>query len=56
MVSLLLWGWIWGVAGAFLATPILILTQHVAAHIPRLRPLAVLLGEDRHGGPPTEVR
>ena len=45
LVFLLIWGWIWGIAGALLATPILIFIVNVSAHIPTLRPLAVLLSE-----------
>ena len=45
LVFLLIWGWIWGIAGALLATPILIFIVSVAAHIPALRPLAILLSE-----------
>ncbi|HUF57235.1 MAG TPA: AI-2E family transporter, partial [Thermohalobaculum sp.] len=49
LASLLLWGWIWGIAGAVLATPLLIFILNVSAHVGSLRPLAVLLsdkGED----------
>ena len=47
LVSLLIWGWLWGVAGALLATPMLILILSVAAHVGSLRPVAVFLSE--HG-------
>lgn len=46
LASLLLWGWIWGIAGAVLATPLLILVLNVSAHVGPLRPLAVLLSEN----------
>ena len=46
LVSLLLWAWLWGIAGAVLATPILILVLNVAAHVGSLRPLAVFLSEN----------
>ena len=47
LVSLLAWGWLWGIAGALLATPMLILILNIAAHVGSLRPIAVLLSE--HG-------
>ena len=46
LVSLLVWGWLWGVAGALLATPMLILILNVAAHVGSLRPVAVFLSEN----------
>jgi len=42
-VSLLYWGWVWGAAGAILAVPIMVMLQVVAARVPRLHSLAVLL-------------
>lgn len=47
LVSLLFWGWLWGIAGAFLATPILITTLIVLNHIGPLRPIALLLSDQR---------
>ncbi|SLN76895.1 AI-2E family transporter [Roseisalinus antarcticus] len=44
-VSLLLWGWIWGIAGAFLATPVTVAIMVICAHIPAARPLALLLSD-----------
>lgn len=43
LVSLLFWGWYWGVAGAFLATPITLSLLIVFNHFPPLRPVALLL-------------
>lgn len=45
LVVLLFWGWIWGVAGAILAVPITIAVLIVSAHVPRMRPLALVLGD-----------
>jgi AI-2 transport protein TqsA len=42
-VSLLLWGWIWGLAGAFLATPVTVVAMVVCVYVPSLRPFALLL-------------
>ena len=40
-------GWMWGVIGAIVAVPLLILLSTVAAHLPSLRWLEVLLSDDR---------
>ena len=40
-------GWLWGAVGAIVAVPLLILISTIAAHIPALRWLEVLLSEDR---------
>lgn len=46
-MSLLLWGWMWGVAGALLAVPILVLLKVVADHVEAFRSLAPFLGGPR---------
>lgn len=40
-------GWMWGAVGAIVAVPLLILISTIAAHLPSLRWLEVLLSEDR---------
>ncbi|MGF1549675.1 MAG: AI-2E family transporter [Sphingomonadaceae bacterium] len=45
LVALLFWTWIWGVAGAFLAVPLTVLITIVFAHVPALRPIALLLSD-----------
>jgi predicted PurR-regulated permease PerM len=40
-------GWMWGAIGAIVAVPLLILISTVAAHLPSLRWLQVLLSDDR---------
>lgn len=47
LVALLFWGWYWGIAGAFLATPIMLSLLIVFNHVPPLRPLALLLSNQR---------
>jgi predicted PurR-regulated permease PerM len=42
-ISLLFWGWLWGVAGLLLAIPILGIVKVVSEHIKQLHPLAELL-------------
>ena len=44
-VGLLFWSWIWGVWGAVLAVPMLMMTKAVCDHIEDLQPLGELLGE-----------
>ena len=45
LISVMFWWMIWGVAGAFLAVPILATLRVVASRLPALEPLAVLLAE-----------
>ena len=40
-------GWAWGAIGAIVAVPLLILISTIAAHLPSLRWLEVLLSDDR---------
>lgn len=40
-------GWLWGAVGAIVAVPLLILLSTIAAHLPSLRWLDVLLANDR---------
>jgi predicted PurR-regulated permease PerM len=42
-ISMLFWGWLWGVAGLLLAIPILGILKVVSEHIKELHPLAELL-------------
>lgn len=46
MLSLVLWGQIWGVVGMFLAIPMMILLTIILAKFDTTRPLAVLLSAD----------
>ncbi len=45
--SIALLGWMWGAIGAIVAVPLLILISTIAAHLPSLRWLEILLGDDR---------
>ncbi len=47
LVSLVMWGWIWGITGMFLAVPLTVALKIVFAHIESLRPLSVLMGSGR---------
>ncbi|MDP1750776.1 MAG: AI-2E family transporter [Reyranella sp.] len=46
-VAIALLGWMWGIMGAIVAVPLLILLSTIAAHLPSLRWLEVLLADDR---------
>jgi len=51
-VTIAFLGWMWGAVGAIVAVPLLILISTIAAHLPSLRWLEVLLSDDR----PTSAR
>lgn len=44
-VSLLFWGWLWGIWGMLLSIPIIVIVKVVSQHIEPMHPLAELLGE-----------
>ena len=46
ILSLAFWGAVWGVPGMFLAVPIMVAMMIVCAHIPWLRPVAVMLSRE----------
>lgn len=46
ILSLAFWGAVWGVPGMFLAVPIMVALMIVCAHIPWLRPVAVMLSRE----------
>jgi len=43
-VSVLVWGWIWGIWGLLLAVPVMVAIKAAADHIEPLQPLGELLG------------
>ena len=47
LISLSLWGYIWGLPGMFLAVPIMSIIQIVCALVPSLKPVAVLLSSGK---------
>ncbi|BAL95854.1 AI-2E family transporter [Rubrivivax gelatinosus] len=51
-LSVMLWGWLWGIAGALVAVPVLIGLRAVCRRTPRLRWLGVLL-DGRRGTAPS---
>jgi predicted PurR-regulated permease PerM len=44
-VGLLFWSWVWGVWGAVLAVPMLMMLKATCDHIEDLQPIGELLGE-----------
>lgn len=44
-ISLLFWGWLWGVWGMLLSVPIIVIIKVVSEHVESLQPVAELLGE-----------
>jgi predicted PurR-regulated permease PerM len=51
LVSIVFWGWVWGIPGALLGVPLTVSLIIVCQHTERLRPLAVLLGDVEDDGP-----
>ncbi len=47
LVALAVWGYIWGLAGMFLAVPLTSIMQIIAANIPSMKPIAIMLSEGR---------
>jgi len=45
LVALLVWSWVWGVPGALLAVPVTVALVVLGAHVPILRPWALLLSD-----------
>jgi AI-2 transport protein TqsA len=43
LVALAFWGWAWGIAGALLAVPVTVALVVLGAHVPVLRPWALML-------------
>lgn len=44
-ISLLFWGWLWGILGMLLSIPIIVIMKVVSQHVEQLKPVAELLGE-----------
>lgn len=49
LISLTLWGGLWGIPGMFLSTPITVTFKIIFAHIPSLHGLSVLMGTGEAG-------
>jgi predicted PurR-regulated permease PerM len=44
-ISLLFWGWLWGVWGLLLSIPIIVIVKVVSQHVEQLQPVAEVLGD-----------
>ena len=44
LISLIFWGWIWGIVGMFLAVPIASLFKILCSNVDALKPVAILIG------------
>jgi predicted PurR-regulated permease PerM len=47
LMSLMIWGWLWGFAGMILAVPMTVIIKIVCENIPFLEPLSILLGSHK---------
>lgn len=46
ILSLVVWGTLWGIAGMFLCVPIMVILMIILSHFPKTRPVAILLSRD----------
>jgi predicted PurR-regulated permease PerM len=44
LISLLIWGWIWGFAGMVVAVPMTVIIKIICENIPLLEPVSILMG------------
>ena len=44
LMSLLFWGWVWGIVGAIMAVPLTVMIQVICSHSERFRGVAIVLG------------
>lgn len=49
LISLLFWGWLWGIGGMILAVPLTATIKIIFANIQALHPLSILMGEEVPG-------
>jgi len=47
LLSLLFWGWLWGVVGALLSVPIASAIKIICANVDALRPISVMMGSGK---------
>lgn len=53
LMSLLLWGWLWGVPGAILSVPIASAIKIICDNVPQLRPIGVFMASGKRGNTKT---
>lgn len=47
LVSLIFWGWLWGIVGAFLSVPITVVIKIICDNVPFLRPIGIFMGSGK---------
>jgi predicted PurR-regulated permease PerM len=49
IISLLFWGWLWGITGAIISVPIAAIIKIICENVPFLRPVSILMetGKER---------
>ena len=47
LISLVFWGWIWGISGMFLAVPLAETTKIICANIDALKPVSILMSSGK---------
>lgn len=47
LVGLVFWSWLWGIAGALMAVPLIVCMRIVCSHVPLFRPLGELMTASR---------
>jgi len=47
LLSLLIWGWLWGFTGLIIAVPMMVIIKIVCENIPMLEPISILLGSHK---------
>ena len=52
-LSIVFWGWMWGMIGVFLAVPILIALTMISQSVEAMSPVSALLGGGQPGGDAT---
>ena len=51
LLSIIVWGWLWGAAGALLAVPLTVALVIACRYVPGARGVALVLSEEPHDEP-----
>jgi len=47
LLSLIFWGWLWGIIGMFLSVPITVVIKIICENVPSLRPVSIFMGSGK---------